>query len=781
MKWIEPRPVSIPDDLKARIGGHPLVAETLVRRGIATVDEALAFLDPEAYTPASPFELPGMRQAMERLLHAIERGQRICVWGDFDVDGQTSTALLVETLQDLGASVSYHIPLRETESHGITLPALQEVLKQGIDVLLTCDTGVSEHDPIAHATAQGVTVIVTNHHTLPAQLPDARAVVNPQMLDAQHPLHTLPGVGVAYKLAEALYAKRGIPAAAENLLDLVALGIVADVAVQRADTRYLLQLGLTALRQTQRLGLQVLMKTADVEPAWLDEGHIGFAIGPRLNALGRLADANAAVELLTTNDVQRAQMIATQLEGLNARRKLMCDQVFAAAISQIDQNPSLLDDAALVLAHPAWPPGVIGIVASRLVEHFNRPTVLIANPPGQVARGSARSLEGCNITEAIASQAPLLESFGGHPMAAGVVLDPVHIAAFRRGLCHTIRATDGVSAQASLRLDGFLKLSEISMDLIAQLQRLAPFGAGNPPLTLVSLDLSLGNPRKIGRSQEHRQLIVKDKAGNAQQVVWWRGSQRPLPKGRFDLAYTLRASNFQGRRGVQIEWLDARPIEGSGAGPQAVLRTTDVLDYRQASAALHQLRALQEKVSLQIWSEGRPHHNLLGRSRDELSAAAALAVWTIPPAPDTLVRALEAVRPEKVFLFAENPGMDTPDAFLTRLAGLLKFALNQRQGSAQLARLLAATAQTEAAVRAGVACLVAKGLFRVGWEAQTLHVEPGSGQIQPGLTEANDRLKGLLSESAAYRQHYLTADKARLIAFYDDPPDASNTSASNSG
>lgn len=765
-RWIEPDPVMVPQELQQRVGGHPLVAATLVRRGITDVDQAMAFLDPDAYAPAPPSDLPGMATAVERILQAIRNDEKICVWGDFDVDGQTSTTLLVSTLNDLGAQVSYHIPIRETESHGITMPALKKVLAGGVQLVVTCDTGSSEHEPIAYAQSQGVDVVVTDHHTLPPELPHTCALINPQMLAHTHPLRALPGVGVAYKLAEALYAAVGRGQDAEQHLDLVALGIVADVASQTGDTRYLLQRGLAALRRTRRLGLKALLKTAELNPALLSEEHIGFGIAPRMNALGRLADANVAVELLTTDDRSRAELITTQLEGLNARRKLMCDQVFQAAMIQIDTDTSLLDHAALVLAQPTWPAGVIGIVASRLVEHFHKPTILIANPPDALARGSARSIEGLNITSAIATQAGMLARFGGHPMAAGLVIEAEKIPEFRRGLSQAIERMDATPNEAELRIDGRVSLAQISLDLIADLGRLSPFGAGNPPLTLVTGNLSITNPRAVGRNREHRQLIVRDEAGNAQQVMWWRGSEWALPHGKIDLAYTLRATDFQGNREVQLEWLDARPLAGEAQQEQTSWQTIEVLDHRTVPNPQALLKRFQDRETLQVWCEAEAAAHLSGRNRLELSHAETLAIWTIPPSSKELQLVLEKVSPEKVYIFAQNPGMDAIEALLNRLAGLLKFALNQHQGKIQVTKLAANSAQKETAVRVAIAWLQAKGLFSVMEEDNdTLRIGEGTNQTAESLPQITLQLKTLLAESTAYRTHFLKADKDQLISF----------------
>ncbi len=422
LRWLEPGPVSVSQELRAAIGGHPLVAETLVRRGMRTVAEAQAFLNADLYVPAVPEDMPGMVDAVGRIQRALDSQERILVWGDFDVDGQTATTLLVSCLQDLGGDVAYHIPIRDTESHGMRVPWLAEELARGIGLVVTCDTGIDAHEAVTYAHSCGVDVIITDHHELPSELPEAVAVINPHRLPEDHPLASLPGVGVAYKVAEALYVQVGRAESASALLDLVALGIVADVAVQTGDTRYLLQRGLQVLRETPRIGLQALMKLAKIAPATLTTEDIGFGVGPRMNALGRLGDANAIVELLTTHDLSRARILASQLESLNLRRRSLCDQVMAGAEAQLERDPALLESAALVLGDPDWPAGVIGIVANRLVERYQRPVVMLSTPPGEMARGSARSVDGCHITEAIATQAELLEGFGGHKMAAGTFL-----------------------------------------------------------------------------------------------------------------------------------------------------------------------------------------------------------------------------------------------------------------------------------------------------------------------------------------------------------------------
>ena len=726
---------------------------------------ARAFLDPAFYKPAPPGDLPGIARAVERLERAIHDQEMICVWGDFDVDGQTSTTLLVSSLRELGARVSYHIPVRERESHGVNLPVLAQILENGVRLLLTCDTGIAAHEAVAYAGERGVDVIISDHHDLPGTLPDALAIINPKLLPTGHPLGTLPGVGVAYKLAEELYRHTVKAEAVEQYLDLVALGIVADVAILKGDTRYLLQRGLDILRQNRRLGLQVLLEQAELSPTWLSEEHIGFVIGPRLNAIGRLADANPVVEFLATDDIGRARILGLQLEGLNAERKFLTDQVFRGALAQIESEPQSNDEAALVLSNEHWPAGVIGIVASRLVERFNKPVILLSSPVGKIARGSARSIEGVNITAAIASQAGILAGYGGHPMAAGLSLDPERIPEFRRGLARAVQQQLGdIQLETKLRIDGYLSLPELSLDLVADLDRLAPFGPGNPHLTLVSRNLTLKSHRTLGRDAEHLLLQVEDESEVSQQVVWWQGAGWPLPEGRFDLAYHVSASTFGGQRGVQVEWVDFRPLEEAEVVVQTEQQVFEVQDYRQEIHPLPVLQGIRVQEDVQVWCEAEAKEKLGGRDRYELSACTTLAIWTSPPGPEELQAVLEKTSPQIVILFAVNPLTSELPDFLKRLAGLAKFALRKHKGKVSLSSLAAATAQREICVRKGLKWLQANGQLKIlEMDSDQIELAPGEGQKSDKVAEISAQLKALLDESAAYRAHYSRANQENLV------------------
>ncbi|HVN55010.1 MAG TPA: single-stranded-DNA-specific exonuclease RecJ [Anaerolineaceae bacterium] len=771
--WKELERPAVPEELRAAVGGHPLVSETLARRGLTTPAAARAFLDPGQYSPAPASDLPDLERMVEILLTAVRQRKKICVWGDFDVDGQTATTVLVETLRSLGAEVGFHIPVRATESHGVNLAGLRKEIAAGAGVILTCDTGIEAHDAADLARENGACFLISDHHDLPPTLPGAEAVVNPKRLAEGHPLRGLPGVGVAYEVARALSDAAGHRGMAEELLDLVALGIVADLAEQRGDTRYLLQIGLVLLRKNRRPGLQALLETAELDPAHLSEEHIGFILGPRLNALGRLADANPAVEFLTTSDPVRARTLAAELETLNAQRRLLCDQVFQAAQTQLEREPTLLEQPALVLSQTAWPAGVIGIVASRLVELYHRPTILFAAPAGQPARGSARSIPGLDIHAAITAQAELLIGSGGHPMAAGLAIEAERIDAFRQGFCGTVaEMLEKHPIRFELEIAGRLPFGEITPDLAQDMDRLAPYGPGNPPVTLLAPDVTIKESRTVGRNGEHLQLVLVDGAGNSQKVIWWQAAGLPIPEERFDLAYTLRASNYRGNREVQVEWVDARQrvVRSIEARPAAPRR--QVIDCRWAGNPVQALRRAAGTGRIQVWGEGAPQAGLEDIrvvNRLDLAPGPSLAIWTAPPGHTELEAALEKVAPAVIHLFGQDPDMDALEPFLPRLAGLVNYTLRSLEGRADLNRLAAATAQRVETVRWGLRWLEARGEIGLGSgegdAVLSVWKIPQGEKVRDSkrVDAAEEMLRALLGETAAYRSFFA---QARMEALF---------------
>ncbi len=773
LAWHSPPTISPADKVQNHVGGHPLVAQILAQRGITTLSAVRAFLSPDHYAPTPPSALPDLERIVARLGHAIQHHEKILIWGDFDVDGQTATALLLDALTRLGAQVAFYIPHRLRESHGIQVASLKQQIAQcSPTVLLTCDTGVSAFFAIDYAKSLGITILVTDHHDLPPTLPNADAILNPKRLPEAHPLASLPGVGVVYKLVEHLYTQHGREAELDHFLDLVALGIVADVAEQTKDTRYLLQIGLEQLQNTQRTGLQALIETANLNPDQLRATDIGFQLGPRLNAAGRLDDARPVVELLTTDDPAQAQLLAAQLEGLNNQRRLQSDQIYTATQEQITQDPTVLDWEGLVLAHPAWHPGIIGIVASRLADRYQRPVVLLSIADDGTARGSARSVPGYDIGAAIAAQADLLDHHGGHPGAAGLALPADNIPAFRRRLSDTLREIRDPEQKPGLTLDAIIPLDETTLELAHELNRLAPFGEGNPPVTLATTDVELKSAALFGSTQRHRRLTITDKAGTQRQVIWWQSADQPLPEGTFDIAYHLALNTYRGNTELQITLLDYRRSETATPTVEHPART--ITDYRGTTEPTDTLHtACTEYPEAAIWAEGYRRAASPGHTLANLAAADTLIIYTTPPTPQALQSALEQVNPTHAILIGVDPPINTLTAILKRVLSLIKYILNHQDGKTTLSALAGAVGQSHLTIRAILDYYAARGDLQVAYNRSnsiTVTYPPEHAGIHDDHTLSAHMvtIKSEVAETAAYRAFFQRADPYMLLG-WDKP------------
>jgi len=580
-------------------------------------------------------------------------------------------------------------------------------------------------------------------------------------------------VGVAYKLAEALFENHDLETGhqspdsqittPDSMLDLVALGLIADVALLKGETRSLAQRGIAALRNTRRLGLKVMAELSNTNLETLTEETIGFTFAPRLNALGRLGNANPAVELLLAQDPARARLLAAQIEGLNVQRRLLTSQVYEAAEAQLRANPQMLTEPAIVLSHPNWPGGVVGIVANRLVDRYHKPAILLSESEDGIMRGSARSIESLHITEAIASQKDILRSFGGHPMAAGMSFDADKLNEFRRGLGKAIEKQLGeiVFEEPTLQIDAWLELNELDLELASSLEILAPFGAGNPALALASHGVTLKSVSTIGKTQEHLRLNIEDGNGNVQSVLWWGGAGEELPEtgSTFDIAYSLRASTFRGQKQVTLQFEEFRVTEEK---PVEVKKAKlEIIDRRSNLGGLESLKA-----GTLVWAEGAEKSK--GKSRFELQQADEFVIYTTPPSPVELRKALEIVKPKIIHIYAVPPAEEKSEDYLNRLTGLCKYILNQRRGKAILHELAAAMASRESAVQIGLEWLAAGGHFSVNVEDDEITLSAtqagGVANKNPYLqTELFIALRGILNETSAYRKYFSTVDLKTLF------------------
>ena len=481
----------------------PLVASLLVSRGYHTVEAARSFFE-RKQSFHSPFLLNDMEKAVERIEKAITNGEHILVFGDYDADGVSSTVVMVSALRQKGANVSFYIPNRFSEGYGPNEQAFRLAKEQGVSLIITVDTGISALYEAKIAKQLGIDLIITDHHEPGPMLPEAYATIHPK-ISPNYPFKHLAGVGVAFKLAHALIGR--VP---YEWLDVVAIGTIADLVPLQDENHLLARLGIEQLRQTDRLGLQALCKQCGVSHTAVTEDTIAFMIGPRINAAGRLDCADPAVQLLLTTDAHEAHMLAEQIDAMNRERQQLVNDMTEEAIQLVEQHD--VDDRVLVVAKEGWNVGVIGIVASRLVERFYRPTIILSvDREKGVAKGSARSIEGFDLFANLSECRDILPHFGGHPMAAGMTLSVHDIDELRRRLNEA--AKQQLTAEHFVpvtHVDLRCSISDVSIELIEQMNRLAPFGMGNPKPRVLLENVQLDTLRKIGTDQNHLKLLLAE-------------------------------------------------------------------------------------------------------------------------------------------------------------------------------------------------------------------------------------------------------------------------------
>lgn len=566
-RWKLAPPASAPElqELADELGVSPYLAQILFNRGVTSPRAAEAFLG-QPIAPPPPFRLKGVNEAVNRIRRAIRVGEEIVVYGDFDVDGITATALLTETLRSLGARVRPYIPNRFSEGYGLNKDALTALAEEGVGLVITVDCGIRSPEEVAHAQRAGLDVIVTDHHSVGADLPQAVAVVNPKQDACNYGFRSLAGVGVAFRLAQALLRVNGrVPLAREvnlsedDLLDLVALGTVADLAPLEGENRDLVRRGLPILREMRRPGVRAMIELAGVRPDRIGSATIGYILGPRLNAAGRLDDARTSYELLTCRDPLQAAALAQELEETNRERQRQTQQALELARQQVLNNG--LDSPLLVAAHSEFPQGIVGLVAGRLTEEFYRPSVVIELGEEE-CRASARSIEEFDITGALDLCAELLVRYGGHAAAAGFtaskdkladVIDRLHAIARER--------LGGQELIPSLNIDMEAPLHAANWDTLKQVESWEPFGIGNPYPLFLSTHLIVQNPRAVGAEGQHLKLTLFDGRTTRDAIGFGMGDLLPeiAACSWVDVVYCLERNEWNGEERLQLRLEDVRP------------------------------------------------------------------------------------------------------------------------------------------------------------------------------------------------------------------------------
>ena len=623
------------EQFAAEIGLSSLLAQVLINRGIDSVEEVQGFIEPESLVLPAPLdEFPDLAASVKLLREAISGGQKIAICGDYDADGMTSTALLLRAFRALGANVDYAIPSRMREGYGINDRIVEEFHSEGVALILTVDNGIAAYGPVARARELGVKVIITDHHDLPPKLPPADAILNPKLIAESSPYRGLAGVGVAYVLAITLAQDmQKVGGLVNPLLELFTLGTIADLAPLTGVNRRWVKRGLRLLPHSQLAGIQALIQVAGVQAESssilnsqnktnnsLKPEDIGFRLGPRINAVGRLADPQIVIELLTTDDRELALKNAIQCEQINQRRQELCQEIEQEAIAWCEKSDlDLQQERVLVVVQPGWHHGVIGIVASRLVERYGVP-VFIGTfedeagghggtapttssssapqcPPSKIVRGSARGIPEFNVFDGLNFCADLLTKFGGHKAAGGFSMPAQNVEQFRNQL--SIFANECLQPEhlkPLVSVDVRANLAEINLDLYRQIDALEPCGIENKSPVFWTADVCITEQKIVGKGGHVKLTATQDGEASAsvKGIAWRWGEYFPLPR-RVDIAYRLRENSFNGKTSVELELLGVR-LPASAASSRPPMFGKVEFDYcdRAYSCSLSPVGSIEE-------------------------------------------------------------------------------------------------------------------------------------------------------------------------------------------
>ncbi|MDM5351904.1 single-stranded-DNA-specific exonuclease RecJ [Lysinibacillus sphaericus] len=560
-RWQVERPdVELVKALQNDLQLSAIAAKILAARGCETTADAESLLNMTEANVHDPFLMHGMAEAVARIEQALDNGEKILVYGDYDADGVTSTTVMLNVLLDLGANVSFKIPNRFIHGYGPHEALFREAYEEGVQLIITVDNGISGIEPIRVAKELGLDVIVTDHHEPGEELPPADIILHPRLPEGHYPFGELAGVGVAFKLAHALYGE--LPT---HLIEYVAIGTVADLVPLVDENRYLVKRGIEEMRRSLSPWVQAMCDIASTEQAKISEETIGFYFGPRLNAVGRLGEASPGVELLMAEDSVKATALAKQLNASNTERKDIVKNITEEAIALIESEKKISDSLVLVVAGEGWNAGVVGIVASRLVEQYYRPTIVLSLDPDKgTAKGSARSIDGFHLYNELAKNRDILPHFGGHPMAAGMTLSIEHVDELRSRLDTQARAClTEEHLTPVVHIDIPLSLDEISADAIEEIASLGPFGTDFPKPVYVLEDVEISSMRKIGAAENHIKMELTNGCDKLDSVGFHKGHLHDeLTYGiKVSFIGDLQINEWQGRKKAQFMIEDVQTTE----------------------------------------------------------------------------------------------------------------------------------------------------------------------------------------------------------------------------
>ena len=540
----------------------PVIAIVLYNRGIRTEKEINDFLSCDLKGMHDPFLMKDIDKAVERINKAKENGEKITIYGDYDVDGITSIAILYKHFKRLGISVDYYVPDRIAEGYGVNKEALDKIKENGSSVVITVDTGITAVDETEYAKSIGLDMIVTDHHECKEQIPDSYAAVDPKRKDCKYPFKNLAGVGVAFKLIQALDMSVPLEELMELYSDLVCLGTVADISPLVDENRILVTEGLNRFKTTKNIGLKSLINVTTANNSMVTTSTIGYTIAPRINASGRLGCASRSVELFLTDDLKRAEELAEDLCKENTIRQQTEQKMFAEALEYIENHPEMEDDKVLVIPHENWHHGIVGIVSSKITEKFYKPSILFAID-GDEAKGSGRSVNGYNLFEALENCSDILEKFGGHELAAGLSVKSENIDKFRQAInAYNPESLEETKTTPTVSIDATIKATYISNEAVEDINRLQPFGVDNPAPVFATKNIKIHRISTMSDNKHLRMTLLKD--GKYLDTVGFGMGEyyNYFKEGDFvDVAFGLSINDYKGFHNVQLILKDIKLSE----------------------------------------------------------------------------------------------------------------------------------------------------------------------------------------------------------------------------
>lgn len=746
--------MKLPPDVLQAAGNDELVARILVNRGVDTPEKITRFLNPGIYTPVKPGDFPGMDSAIEIIDDAIRSKQKIAVYGDYDADGITSTVALTRCLRSIGGNTVYYIPNRFREGYGMNKDAIITLLHDDVRLIITCDCGISNTSEIKLAKESGIRVIVTDHHSIPDNLPPADVILNPKLLFPEHPAYNLSGCGMAYFLCRGLLEHYGKSELHTEYFDLVALSIIADAVPLTDENRYLLSSCLPYLLNTNRIGLKALYgKIGSGAPKSRED--IAFQVAPRINAAGRLDSARTAIELLLCEDLSKAEELASKLDSLNLMRKDIQERILEEAVRITELEKA--HKSIIIIYNSAWHHGILGIAAGKLAEKYKKPVILLSLKEDEgVITGSARSVSGLDIHDLLKTCGRYLEKFGGHPMAAGLSIKPENLEDFIAEAENMADRILPVGRRIEFLADARLPLCDINRKLYNRIEILEPYGEGFKPPSFISLDVTVLSDRISDKG--HHFLVLTGGDGARLNAVKWHGDRSSLEGKTFDILYGITAYNDKDTGDINLKLNIEHMLERESMGRALSERFRgSIIDERNTNIDT----VLSRYPGAVIFFEGLKSRasGYDTESRATLKESSALLFWSIPASIDIFKEAVHIAKPGKIILnFTNNAAFDFK-SYILDILGVVKHIISTHNGITTLEYLSSILCVEENILKTSFTYLRNYGKIEFEFDllGDRVVFQKGTGKLKKGdfFAQTENNLKKALLDKQSYQQYMM--------------------------